>query len=87
MPEQYSKILQIAIEDGIFDCLLDPYDKLGNGDPMSSVPVDLERFAKKIIEQCITIADEYVRDGENVPANAKSKIGIEIRKHFEMGKS
>lgn len=79
-------IEDLAIKDGILDCLQDPYDALKNGDPYSSVLPDMERFAKVIIEKCIEIADEYVRAGDNVPPTAKSKIGIEIREYFGIAK-
>ena len=79
-------IEHLAIKDGILDCLQDPYDKLKNGDPYSSVLPDMERFAKVIIEKCIEIADDYVRAGSNVPPTAKSKIGMEIREYFGMAK-
>ena len=46
------KLIQdLAITDGIYDCICDPYDKLKNGDPYSSVMVDLERFAEKIVSE------------------------------------
>jgi len=47
-------IRELAITGGIYDCIRDPYDKLKNGDPYSSVMVDLERFAHKIIDLCAT---------------------------------
>ena len=50
------RIGQIAISSGIYDCILDPYDQLKDGDPQSSVMVDLERFAELIIEECTRIA-------------------------------
>lgn len=53
---------ELAITGGIYDCLCDPYDKLKNGDPYSSVMVDLDRFAEKIIKECMSIADECRRD-------------------------
>jgi len=42
----------LAIRGGIYDCICDPYDKLNNGDHYSSVMIDLERFAHKIIDLC-----------------------------------
>ena len=47
------RIRDLAITGGIYDCICDPYDKLNNGDPHSSVMVDLERFARKIVEECV----------------------------------
>ena len=55
-------IRDLAITGGIYDCICDPYDKLENGDYYSSVMVDLERFAEKIVKECI----EQVR-GQYVP--------------------
>jgi hypothetical protein len=46
-------IRDLAITGGIYDCICDPYDKLENGDYYSSVMVDLERFAEKIVRECI----------------------------------
>lgn len=48
-------IRDLAITGGIYDCLTDPYDKLKNGDPYSSVLPDLERFAEKIINECTQV--------------------------------
>jgi hypothetical protein len=45
-------IRDLAITGGIYDCICDPYDKLKNGDYYSSVMVDLERFAEKIVKEC-----------------------------------
>jgi hypothetical protein len=45
-------IRELAITGGIYDCICDPYDKLENGDYYSSVMVDLERFAEKIVREC-----------------------------------
>lgn len=42
----------LAVTGGIYDCICDPYDKLNNGDHYSSVMIDLERFAHKIIDLC-----------------------------------
>jgi len=47
--EEYSKIVLLAVESGILDCLQDPYDEKGNGDYYSSIPRDLERFATLIL--------------------------------------
>ena len=46
-------IRDLAIIGGIYDCITDPYDKLNNGDPYSSVMPDLERFAEKIVRECV----------------------------------
>ena len=47
-------IRDLAITGGIYDCICDPYDKLKNGDHHSSVMVDLERFAEKIVRECLS---------------------------------
>ena len=51
-------ISDLAITGGIYDCITDPYDQLKNGDPYSSVMIDLERFAEKIVQECMSISDE-----------------------------
>ena len=48
-------IRDLAITGGIYDCICDPYDKLKNGDHHSSVMVDLERFAEKIVRECMEV--------------------------------
>jgi hypothetical protein len=53
------RIRDLAITGGIYDCICDPYDKLKNGDPYSSVMIDLERFALLIVQECMDIANEY----------------------------
>ena len=49
-------IRDLAITGGIYDCICDPYDKLKNGDHHSSVMIDLERFAEKIVRECVKVA-------------------------------
>jgi hypothetical protein len=56
-------IRNLAITGGIYDCITDPYDALKNGDPYSSVMVDLERFAEKIVRECIKTI-EYRAPGQ-----------------------
>jgi len=51
-------IRDLAITGGIYDCITDPYDKLKNGDPYSSVMVDLERFAEKIVRECAAVINK-----------------------------
>ena len=46
-------IRDLAITGGIYDSITDPYDELNNGDPYSSVMVDLERFAELIVKECV----------------------------------
>ena len=51
-------IRELAITGGIYDCICDPYDKLENGDYYSSVMVDLERFAEKIVRECMELTKQ-----------------------------
>lgn len=51
-------IRDLVVTGGIYDCICDPYDKLKNGDPYSSVMIDLERFAEKIVLECCKVSDE-----------------------------
>lgn len=51
-------VKRLALSNGIYDCITDPYDKLDNGDPYSSVMVDLERFAELIVRECIQVVDD-----------------------------
>ena len=69
-------IEELAITDGIYDCICDPYDKLKNGDYYSSVMVDLERFAKKIVLECCRISDEIE------PYELPWKTSKFIKEHF-----
>ena len=73
-------IEHIAISTGILDCLQDPYDKLNNGDELSSILPDLERFAKMIIEECIVVAD----NNSGVLKNRRQSVGNKIRQHFNI---
>jgi hypothetical protein len=76
-------IRELAITGGIYDCICDPYDKLENGDYYSSVMVDLERFAEKIVRECMTIGFNTVykvdddRDAVAVYQNIKEHFGVE----------
>ena len=72
-------IRELAVTGGIYDCIRDPYDKLKNGDPYSSIMPDLERFAKKIILECCAITDEVERADLPVVASkfVKAHFGIE----------
>ncbi len=65
-------IRDLAITGGIYDCLTDPYDKLGNGDDYSSIMVDLERFAEKIVQECTKILAD----------NNEFRVCVIIGKHF-----
>ena len=75
-------IRDLAITDGIYDCICDPYDKLKNGDSYSSVLIDLERFAELIVRECIAICQDT--DGEdNIDARSgRQDCAVEIREHF-----
>ena len=59
-------IRDLAITGGIYDCICDPYDKLENGDYYSSVMVDLERFAEKIVSECIKESMDEIVSDENI---------------------
>lgn len=72
-------IRQLAITGGIYDCITDPYDKLNNGDPYSSVMVDLERFAEKIVRECAELTLDYKNDAYY---NGWLDYRDEIKKHF-----
>ena len=85
------RIRELAITGGIYDCLTDPYDKLGNGDDYSSVMVDLERFAEKIVRECINKIETYRIPVGNSAAgemacgmtyDALKEIRDEIKEHF-----
>jgi len=70
-------IRDLAITGGIYDCICDPYDKLKNGDPYSSVMVDLERFAEKIVWECIDIVLD-----SSVEYATRPQIAEELKEHF-----
>ena len=70
-------IRDLAIKGGIYDCICDPYDKLKNGDPYSSVMVDLERFAEKIVRECAKSCEKNSYLALNGWQRAK-----QIREHF-----
>jgi hypothetical protein len=73
-------IRDLAITGGIYDCITDPYDKLNNGDPYSSVMVDLERFAEKIVRECI---EQCEKNADHEYLGAGSKLSaFNIKKHF-----
>lgn len=70
-------IRDLAITGGIYDCLTDPYDKLGNGDYYSSVMVDLERFAEKIVAECADIATMNQFQWDSAGGYVLKHLGIE----------
>jgi hypothetical protein len=77
-------IRDLAITGGIYDCICDPYDKLENGDPYSSVMIDLERFAEKIVKECIECADivGQVNIASGYPNSTAHHVKQKIREHF-----
>jgi hypothetical protein len=74
-------IRDLAISNGIYDSICDPYDKLENGDYYSSVMIDLERFAEKIVRECMNICyrthTEY--EGHKVKSTL---IASKVATHF-----
>jgi hypothetical protein len=70
-------IRDLAITGGIYDCICDPYDKLKNGDPYSSVMIDLERFAEKIVRECASIFEGVYTDQQR-----PERIDTRIKQHF-----
>jgi hypothetical protein len=83
-------IRDLAITGGIYDCICDPYDKLENGDYYSSVMVDLERFAEKIVNECAEVIDDgrfSVMECEGNSHRVSYNNGIyyalsSVKKHF-----
>jgi hypothetical protein len=73
-------IRDLAITGGIYDCICDPYDKLENGDYYSSVMVDLERFAEKIVRECAKVAWYHTPDTEDLEYS--HLIKDKILEHF-----
>ena len=72
------KLLEdLAITDGIYDCICDPYDKFKTGDYYGSVMWDLERFAEKIVRECIDIVSDC-----SVEYCTRPQIVGEIKEHF-----
>ena len=66
------RIKELAISNGIFDSLCDPFDELNNGDYYSSVMVDLERFGELIVRECIDYCGE----------NLSKTVGGALKIHF-----
>jgi hypothetical protein len=73
-------IRDLAITGGIYDCICDPYDKLENGDYYSSVMIDLERFAEKIVRECAKVAWYHTPDTEDLEYS--HLIKDKILEHF-----
>jgi len=77
------RIRELAISNGIYDCITDPYDLLKNGDPYSSVMVDLERFAELIVEECRYVMDCNKGSDQNPAWNQSlSETSEKIKQHF-----
>lgn len=74
------RIRDLAITGGIYDCICDPYDKLKNGDPYSSVMIDLERFAEKIVKECMEQV-WYTRE-DSINGNISEVIKERMKQHF-----
>jgi hypothetical protein len=47
-PLTREQIEDLLIRGGLYDCLTDPYDKHGTGDPWGSVMDDLEKVVRKV---------------------------------------
>jgi len=77
-------IRDLAITNGIYDCICDPYDQLENGDYYSSVMVDLERFAEKIVRECIECADIVGKANlaSGYPNSTAHQVKQKIKQHF-----
>jgi hypothetical protein len=71
-------IRELAITGGIYDCICDPYDKLENGDYYSSVMVDLERFAEKIVRECLNV----INQPNGVGDDDVIRISDDVKRHF-----
>ena len=59
-------IEELAMNSGIYDCIIDPYDSKGNGDNQSSIMVDLVRFAALVAaaerEACAAMVERGMGD-------------------------
>ena len=73
------RIKELAISDGIYDCLCDPYDKFKTGDYYGSVMWDLERFAELIVKECADYVQFYYKDHmcEVIAHDMKQHFGVE----------
>jgi hypothetical protein len=68
----------LAVTGGIYDCICDPYDKLKNGDSYSSVMIDLERFAEKIVIECLQV----INQPNGVGDDDVIKISNDVKQYF-----
>ncbi len=71
------EIRKLAISNGIYDCICDPYDKLRNGVHHSSVMFDLERVAKLIIKETLPVARAGIEFGDGMEDAVYKYFGIE----------
>lgn len=78
------KLKEIALSNGIYDCITDPYDKHNTGDQHGSVMDDLERFGEAIIQECIgRIALVGLSNEENEAVAWTVETAIsQIKNHF-----
>ena len=74
-------IRDLAITGGIYDCLCDPYDKHETGDYYGSVMDDLERFAEKIIQDCVQVCRSQ-RDPANLNYKPSERFAQAVKEHF-----
>lgn len=72
------RIRDLAITGGIYDCICDPYDQQKNGDQHSSVLPDLERFAEKIVRECVQVSLKSSHRNDDMGAI----IARNIQQHF-----
>jgi hypothetical protein len=71
-------IEELAMNSGIYDCIIDPYDSKGNGDNQSSIMVDLVRFAELIVLECAEVAGETGwATQEQIARSIKHHFGVE----------
>ena len=78
------RIRKLALTNGIYDSICDPYDQFKTGDHYGSVMYDLERFTKLIVEETLKQVDErtYCR-GETSWYNDDKDW---VRLHFGYGR-
>jgi len=73
-------IKKLAVTTGIYDCILDPYDKLNNGNQESSIMCDLERFAQMIINECVDVGAQYA--DRLIEPTHYDFVNKKIKQHF-----
>lgn len=80
-----NRIKKLAISNGIYDCLCDPYDKHETGDNYGSVMDDLQRFAELIVQECLGIINK--EHDEGIDRHGDYQLALyeayrEIKQHF-----